>query len=50
MSVVLAGLVGELLRRVRLERLAPAQRYAPTNGAMARWIREGRDALEHPPG
>lgn len=50
MGVVLVGLAGELLRRLRIERLAPAQRYAPSNGAMARWIGHGRGAVEHPPG
>jgi hypothetical protein len=50
MGVVLVGLVGEALRRLRLERLAPAQRYAPKDGAMSRWIGSGRGAVEHPPG
>jgi len=50
MGVVLVGLVGELLRRLRIERLAPAQRYAPADGAMTRWIRGGRGSVEQKPG
>jgi hypothetical protein len=50
MGVVLVGLVGELVRRLRIERLAPAERYAPAGGAMTRWIRAGRGSVEHPPG
>jgi hypothetical protein len=50
MGVVLVGLVGELFRRLRIDRAAPAERYGPAGGAMARWIRQGRGAVEHPPG
>ena len=50
MGVVLVGVVGELIRRVRMERLAPAQRHAPADGAMARWLGQGRGSVEHPPG
>jgi hypothetical protein len=48
-GVVLVGLLGELLRRIRLERVSPAERYGPASGAMHRWVREGRGATEHPP-
>ncbi|MFL5755152.1 MAG: HPP family protein [Chloroflexota bacterium] len=38
-GVVIVTALGELVRRIRLERRSPAERQAPAGGLMARWIR-----------
>jgi hypothetical protein len=40
-GVAVVALLGELVRRTRLERVTPAERRAPASGAARRWLREG---------
>jgi len=50
-GVVLVAIAGELLRRVRLNRMSPAERAAPADGLVAAWIRDHRGSVfERPPG
>ena len=50
-GVVLVAIAGELLRRVRLQRMSPAERAAPPGGLVEAWIRDRRESVfERPPG
>jgi len=40
-GVALIAILGELLRRVRLERVTPEERRGPAQSAARRWLREG---------
>jgi hypothetical protein len=40
-GVALVAVLGELIRRVRLERVAPAERRAPPSSSAGRWLRTG---------
>ena len=48
-GVVLVGIAGELIRRVRLERVTPAERRAPPDGRMRAWVRQGTSSVPKPP-
>jgi hypothetical protein len=40
-GVAIVALSGEIVRRLRLERVTPSERRAPTMSAARRWLREG---------
>jgi hypothetical protein len=50
-GVVLVAIAGELLRRVRLERMTPAERKAPEGGLIDAWLRNRKGSIfDRPPG